>query len=97
MPAKPALRALIAAGLLASPWMATTAGADSLKNCTAAWKGMPAAYQVMTSQKAFMASCQEDPAQRRAEAMKADRTKLAGDGCHDYSECTNREVVSDPH
>jgi hypothetical protein len=87
---------LAAAGFLALPMMAIPAGADSIKNCTAAWKGMPAAYQVMTSQKAFLASCEEDPAQRRAEAMKADRTKLAGDGCHDYSECTNREVVSDP-
>jgi hypothetical protein len=88
---------LVAAGFLALPMMAIPAGADTAKNCAAAWKDLPSSYKVMTSEKMFSASCMESPAQKAAETAKSNKTKLAGDGCHDYSECTNREVVSDPH
>ncbi len=95
MTAKPVLFAA-AMGLVAAPALVSPAIADSAKDCAAAWKTMSPAYQAMTGQKEFMATCQKTPAERQAEILKANKTKLNGDGCHDYSECTNREVVSDP-
>ena len=51
------IAAVVAAGLPASPALVTTAGADSMKNCAATWKGMSAAAKSKTTYKEFSTSC----------------------------------------
>src|SRR5215831_13646856 len=94
MNVKTASLALAAAGFLASPVMVTTAGADTMKNCAAAWKGMAPADKAMTTYKAFLSSCREEPPKQMI-AIRPDQ-RLAPLPCHDYSDCTTQEVISDP-
>ena len=94
MSIKTALLALAAVGFLASPMMVTTAGADTVKSCAATWKGMPPAEKAMTTHKAFVSSCRED-APKQTVAVRPDQ-RLAPLPCHDYSDCTTQEVISDP-
>ena len=91
---KTALLALAAAGFLASPMMVTTAGADTRKSCAATWKGMAPAEKAMTTHKAFLSSCKDD-APKETVAVRPDQ-RLAPLPCHDYSDCTTQEVISDP-
>jgi len=92
MNSKTALLAL--AGLLASPMMVTTAGADTMKSCAATWKGMAPADKAMTTRKAFLSSCREG-VPKQIVAARPDQ-RLAPLPCHDYSDCTTQEVISDP-
>ena len=89
---KTALLAL--AAFLASPMMVTPAGADTMKGCAATWKGMSPADKAMTTRKAFLSSCRED-APKQTVAVRPDQ-RLAPLPCHDYSDCTTQEVISDP-
>jgi len=91
---KTALLVLAAIGFLDSPIMVTTAGADTLKSCPATWKEMAPADKAMTTYKAFLSSCKED-APKEMLAVRPDR-RLAPLPCHDYSDCTTQEVISDP-
>ena len=94
MKIKSALLALAAGGFLASPTMVTTAGADTMKSCAATWKGMALADKAMTTHKAFLSSCREG-APKQMVAVRPDQ-RLAPLPCHDYSDCTTQEVISDP-
>lgn len=44
-------------GLLGLSMLATSAGADTMKNCAATWKGMSAADKGKTTYKVFSSSC----------------------------------------
>jgi hypothetical protein len=91
---KTALFLLAAISFLDSPIMVTMAGADTLKSCAATWKGMAAADKAMTTYEAFLSSCRED-APKKTVAVRPDQ-RLAPLPCHDYSDCTTQEVISDP-
>jgi len=89
-----ALLALAAVGFLASPMLVTRAGADTMKKCAATWKGMAPADRAMTTQKAFLSSCTER-SPKQIVAVRPDQ-RLAPLPCHDYSDCTTQQVISDP-
>ena len=89
-----ALLTLASVCSLALPTMVTTAGADTKKSCAAAWKGMAPADKAMTTYKAFLSSCRED-SPKQTVAVRPDQ-RLAPLPCHDYSDCTTHEVISDP-
>jgi len=91
---KTALLALAVVGFPASSIMITTAGADTMKSCAATWKSMAPADKAMTTHKAFLSSCRED-APKQMVASRPDQ-RLAPLPCHDYSDCTTQEVISDP-
>jgi hypothetical protein len=52
-----ALWGLLAASLIMTPAIVTPASADTMKNCAAAWKAMPAADQKKTTYKAYSSMC----------------------------------------
>jgi hypothetical protein len=52
-----ALWGLIAASLIVTPVIVTSASADTMKNCAASWKAMPAADQKKTTYKAYSSMC----------------------------------------
>ena len=91
---KTALIAFAVVGFLDSPMTGTTAGADTMKSCAATWKGMARADKAMTTYKAFLSSCREI-APKEMVAVRPDQ-RLAPLPCHDYSDCTTQEVISDP-
>ena len=91
---KTALLVLATGSFLASPMMITQAGADTMKSCAAIWKGMTPADKAMTTRKTFLSSCSEG-APKRTVAVRPDQ-RLAPLPCHDYSDCTTQEVISDP-
>jgi hypothetical protein len=86
--------ALAAFGFLTSPVIITPAGADTIKSCAATWKGMASADKAMTTKKAFLSSCREG-ASKKVVAVRPDQ-RLAPLPCHDYSDCTAQQVISDP-
>ena len=49
--------ALTLLGLLGLPMLATSASADTMKNCASSWKAMSAADKAQTSYMKFMPSC----------------------------------------
>lgn len=89
-----ALLALAAVCLLNSPAMIATAGAGTPKTCEASWKGMAASDKAKTTHKAFLSSCSQEPP-KQIVAVRPDQ-RLAPLPCHDYSDCTTQEVISDP-
>lgn len=91
---KTALFAMAAACLLGSPTIMTMAGAESMKSCEANRKGMAPADRAVTTQKALSSSCREE-APKQGVAVRPDQ-RLAPLPCHDYSDCTTQEVISDP-
>ncbi|HET7086987.1 MAG TPA: hypothetical protein VFI23_19625 [Rhizomicrobium sp.] len=91
---KTALLALVAVCLLDAPTTVTTAGAETMKSCEASWKGMTPADKAMTTHKAFLSSCREESPKQMV-AIPPDQ-RLAPLPCHDYSDCTTQEVISDP-
>ena len=68
--------------------------ADCRDCCAATWKGMARADKAMTTYKAFLSSCREI-APKEMVAVRPDQ-RLAPLPCHDYSDCTTQEVISDP-
>ena len=91
---KPALLALAAVCLLDSPAMVTTAGAGTLKSCEATWKSMAQSDKAKTTHKTFLSSCSHE-SPKQIVAVRPDQ-RLAPLPCHDYSDCTTQEVISDP-
>jgi hypothetical protein len=88
------LLALASICSLALPTMVTTTHAETMKICEATWKGMASAEKAMTTRKAFLSVCR-DGASKQTGATRPDQ-RLAPLPCHDYSDCTTHEVISDP-
>jgi hypothetical protein len=91
---KTALLVLAAITFLDSSMTVAMAGAHPLKSCATSWKEMAPADKARTTYAAFLSSCRDD-GPKQTVAVRPD-LRLAPLPCHDYSDCTTQEVISDP-